>query len=99
MGATKHADMPRRTLIRRLSIAVKAPDAKEVVLTGDFTDWAKDRVRLSRGAAGEWRTTLPLPVGEHQYRLIVDGEWRNHDGAVKRVPNPFGTENDVLIVS
>ncbi|MBI3858582.1 MAG: hypothetical protein HY293_23090, partial [Planctomycetes bacterium] len=44
-------------------------------------------------------TALDLPPGEYEYRLIVDGVWRDHPGAAKRVPNPFGTENCVLVVT
>lgn len=89
---------PRRTAVRKVPFVVRAPEAREVSLSGDFTGWA-EKLRLSPGPDGEWRTTLQLPPGEYQYRLIVDGEWRDHPEARKRVPNPFGSENCVLTVS
>ncbi len=42
---------------------------------------------------------LELAPGEYQYRLIVDGEWRDHSEATRRVANSFGTQNCVLIVA
>ena len=84
---------------KRVPIVVKLPHAREVVLTGDFTGWAKDRVRLFPSGPGEWGAQLDLPPGEYQYRLIVDGEWRDDPNGPKKVPNPFGTHNCVLIVA
>jgi len=84
---------------KRVPIVVKLDGAREVVLTGDFTGWSKDRVRLFPSGPGEWGAQLELPPGEYQYRLIVDGEWRDDPAGAKRVPNPFGTHNSVLIVA
>jgi 1,4-alpha-glucan branching enzyme len=83
---------------KKVRVKVKIEDAKEVVLTGDFTHWSKEVVKLSKDSDGSWQTTLALPPGEHQYRLLVDGAWRNHPEATKCVPNPYGTENCVLVV-
>lgn len=85
--------------LKKVPLKVKADGAKEVVLTGDFTQWAKDKVRLTPTAGGEWITVLDLAPGEYQYRLIVDGEWRDHAEASKKVGNAFGTQNCVLVVA
>lgn len=84
---------------KTLNFVVEASDAKEVVLTGDFTQWALDRIRLTRGEDGKWRGSVALPPGEYQYRLRVDGQWRDHPDAPRRAPNPYGSENCVLTVS
>ncbi len=83
---------------RRVPFVVEAPDAEEVILTGDFTAWSKEGIRLKLGRNGEWSATLQLPVGEYQYRLLIDGRWGNNPAAPGRVPNPFGSENDILSV-
>lgn len=85
--------------LKKIPLRVRAEGAKEVVITGDFTQWAKDKVRLTPAAGGEWTTLLELAPGEYQYRLIVDGEWRDHPEASRRVPNSFGTQNCVLTVA
>jgi len=84
---------------RRVPIIVKETIAEEVRVTGDFSDWVKDGVRLSHDGNGEWRTVLPLEPGEYQYRLLVDGQWKDHTEATERVANPFGSENCVLRVT
>ena len=82
-----------------VTFTVEIPGAKEIVLTGDFTQWALDRILLARGEDGKWRGSVTLPPGEYQYRLRVDGQWRDPPDAPRRVPNPFGGENGVLTVS
>ena len=88
----------KRAAKRRVPFVVKGINAREVSITGDFTAWSEDGIRLQKGVDGEWRSTLALDPGEYQYRLRVDGEWRDNPEAGRRVPNPFGTENGLLTV-
>lgn len=83
---------------RRVPFSVRLDGAKEVILTGDFSSWSLEGIRLVRSGENLWTTTLELPSGEYQYRLLVDGEWRNPLEANRRVPNAFGSENCVLVV-
>lgn len=87
-----------RTAPRRVPLVVKEIEAAEVRVTGDFTGWDEAGIRLSPVGERQWRTVLPLEPGRYQYRLIVDGAWRDHAEAAERVPNPFGSENCVLQV-
>jgi len=93
---TKQSKQPARKVI---AIKTRIGEAREVVLTGDFSGWAKDKVRLTKAGNGEWSGTIELAPGEYQYRLLVDGEWRDDPGAQVRVPNGFGTSNCVLRIS
>lgn len=83
---------------RRVPLVVKETIAEEVRVTGDFLAWEKEGIRLSHDGRGVWRTLLRLEPGEYQYRLLVDGEWKDHADATGRVANPFGSENCVLKV-
>jgi hypothetical protein len=89
----------KKSALRRHRFVAKLDGANEVILTGDFTAWSKNEVKLTPIGQGEWETVLKLPPGEYQYRLLVDGEWRDDVQAQKRVPNSFGTENCVLTIS
>jgi 1,4-alpha-glucan branching enzyme len=90
--------VPPKTARKKVILGIHAPDAREVLVTGDFTAWDKEGVRLSRRSNGDWSATVELVPGEYQYRLLVDGEWRDHPESEKRVPNPYGGTNSVLIV-
>ncbi len=87
-----------RTGTRRVRFSVRLPQADEVAVTGDFSGWGPEGILLHHDGQDEWYVVLELPPGEHQYRLRVDGEWRDDPGAIRRVPNPFGTENSVMLV-
>jgi len=89
---------PLATTRRIVPFVARIGEAKAVTITGDFTQWSKEGISLERGTNGEWKASLKLEPGEYQYRLLVDGEWRDHGEAGKRVPNPFGSENCVLTV-
>lgn len=98
MSSTNISKQSKTSTHRRLRFVAQVKDAKEVVLTGDFTNWVKDKIKLNPIGDGEWETVLKLPAGEYQYRLLVNGEWKDHSEATKRVQNPFGTENCILTV-
>ena len=66
-----------------------------VLLVGDFTQWQQHSIPMKKEKNGIWTTTVELAPGEHNYRFIVDGEWRDDPNCTLRVPNPFGTQNMV----
>ncbi len=83
---------------RQVMIVVRAEGAGEVLITGDFNQWSEQGIRLSQSPDGTWKTNLSLDPGEYQYRLKIDGQWQDHADAQRRVPNPYGSENCVLVV-
>jgi len=99
MAKTDPAKQAKKSSRKVVTLKTRIGDAREVILTGDFTGWAKDKLRLAKGADGEWAGTIDLAPGEYQYRLLVDGEWRDDPSAQARVPNEFGTTNCLLKVS
>jgi hypothetical protein len=98
MPAASSARPARKLPTRDVAISVRLDSAREVVLTGDFTGWSRQGIPLKPAGDGLWAATLKLAPGEYQYRLLVDGEWRDDPQAPRRVPNPFGSENGVLPV-
>ena len=89
-----------RSSIRSTSVSLVArlPGAREVIVTGDFTAWSKDGIRMRKVKADEWRAEMVLAPGQYQYRLLVDGQWRDHAEAAQWAANPFGSKNGVLHV-
>jgi 1,4-alpha-glucan branching enzyme len=77
----------------------KLPDANDVRITGDFTRWTMAGIPLWNDGHGSWTTMLPLKAGVYEYRMLIDGDWADHDEARVRVSNPFGGENCILTVS
>jgi 1,4-alpha-glucan branching enzyme len=73
-------------------------DAREVFLTGSFNEWNPRATPLKRDSLGNWSIELELPRGEHCYRFVVDGEWRDDPTAQQTVQNPFGGFDAVAVV-
>ena len=72
-----------------------APEAQSVLLAGDFTNWQQAAIHMHRRNGGPWTATVALTPGEHHYRFIVDGEWRDDPQCTLRAPNPFGSQDMV----
>ncbi len=91
-------EMNSKTFARAVPFEVIDPMAMHVEVTGDFTGWVEHGIRLKHRDNGGWRVVLTLQPGEYEYRLRINGEWKDHSGATRRVPNRFGSENCVLEV-
>lgn len=92
-GVTPAAE---RVVTVRFQVAV--PQARQVSLAGDFTQW-QPRVPLKRNADGTWTAEIRLPPGDHEYIFVVDGErWISDPRAVRYRDDGFGNRNAVLTV-
>ena len=84
---------------RTIDIAVDHRDAKELRISGSFCSWDPHGPALKRDSHGVWHAKLHLPPGRYEYRLLADSVWCDDPKCRDRVPNPFGGENCVLLVS
>jgi hypothetical protein len=48
---------------------------------------------------GSYSTTVPLAVGSHEYKFILDGQWVVDPDNNAWALNPYGTLNSVVQVS
>jgi hypothetical protein len=60
------------------------PNAKKVIVSGDFNGWNKEELSMTRTKGG-WSIPYVLAAGNYEYKFIVDGEW------VTDPANPFTT--------
>ena len=91
--------MPTKKLPKqKVTFSILAPEAQSVKLLGDFSDWEQRPVDLRKLRSGQWKATLSLTEGRHEYRYLVDGQWRDDPNCSTRVPNAFGGENCVCVV-
>jgi len=88
-----------KTKRQRVMLALEAPDAKEVVLAGDFNKWNAKSHPMKKDKSGVWKRSVMLPPGRYEYKFLVDGQWRNDPKNDKTCPNRFGTRNSVLTTS
>jgi 1,4-alpha-glucan branching enzyme len=84
-----------KTTKKKESFTYFAPTAENVMLAGDFTDWEQHPITLKKSKTGTWTATVPLEPGMHEYRFLVDGQWRDDAECSLRRPNAFGEQNCV----
>jgi hypothetical protein len=103
MAATTTAAAPGVLLARHgqstVQFVLVAPDARSVVLVGDFNDWDLTATPLRQGAGGTWPASLRLPPGRHRYAFVVDGSrWIADPTAPPAPDDDFGTPGSVVTV-
>jgi 1,4-alpha-glucan branching enzyme len=92
--------MPKaKTGTQKVTFSYAAPQAQSVLLAGDFTGWQQAPLELKKDKTGVWKKTITLAPGRYEYRLLVDGEWRDDPSCPHRHPNQFGGENCVCVVN
>ena len=98
MADHQQAVRPNRARKKMVTFTLSAPEAQHVVVTGSFCDWNREGDVLERGHNGVFRRRVSLAPGRHEYRFLIDGEWRDDDASLQCVPNPFGSVNCVTFV-
>ena len=82
----------------KVTFVLFEPDAKQVSLCGDFNGWSIDATPMKRYDDGHWETTVALAPGRHEYKFVVDGNWKHDPLAHVNVWNQNGTLNSVAQV-
>ena len=83
---------------REVTFAVYEPAAGQVYVSGAFNGWSREANPLTRQANRDWKATIALPPGRHEYKFVVDGKWKIDPRAHHVSPNGLGTLNSVLEV-
>lgn len=90
--------VPAAERVVTVRFQVALPQARQVRLAGDFTQW-QPRVPLKRNSDGTWAAEIRLPPGDHEYIFVVDGErWISDPRAHRYRDDGFGNRNAVLTV-
>jgi 1,4-alpha-glucan branching enzyme len=92
------ARKPKTKTRQTQTFSITAPAAQNVQLVGDFTRWQECPIALHKERSGVWSTTVNLEPGEHRYRFLIDGEWRDDPECAIRVSNPYGSLDSVCRV-
>lgn len=69
---------------------------RSVYICGSFTGWTQYPMAPVEGYPTVFQAICTLPPGYHQYKFVVDGEWR-HDEHQPYIAGNYGTVNTVLV--
>lgn len=78
--------------------SVRAGEANEVCLAGDFNRWRVCDARMEHVGEDLWTISVDLPPGRHQYMFVIDGRWVTDPQAMGYVDDGFGNQNAVLVI-
>jgi chromosome partitioning protein len=83
--------------LKRVTFRLEAEQGSDVRLAGSFNDWDAEALPLTRrNGSGLYSATLLLPAGRHEYKFIVNGEWRVDPQCPDTAPNAHGSRNSVI---
>ena len=81
---------------KKATFKFMAPEAKSVLLAGDFNAWEPESHPLKKTSNGLWKANLSLSPGRYEYRFLVDGQWQNDPECKSYASNPYGSENCII---
>ncbi len=82
-----------------VTLTVKAPDARDVYLAGEFNNWKLDENSRMEQANGSWIKRLNLNSGKYRYRFVIDGNWVEDPANPLTQLNSYGTLDSLLEVN
>jgi hypothetical protein len=71
---------------------------RDLKIAGEFNDWIPDDGIETVRESGVVRKILHVAPGDYQYRLIIDGKWRNDPTNPHQILNSLGVHNSILHV-
>ena len=76
-----------------------SPGSKRVDLVGSFNGWELGKYPLTRDESGVWNIQIRLAPGTYEYKYVYDGAFYEPDPEREQIANPFGSANNLLIVT
>ena len=83
---------------KKVTLSIKAIEAKEVIVLGDFNEWNPKAHPMKHNGNGLWVKSVFIPPGKYEYKFLIDGKWQEDPKNEQTSPNCFGTLNSVLNV-
>ena len=85
--------------MKKVSFVLATEPGCDVFVAGSFNNWDPAQHRLRDNPDnGVYKIALPLPPGRHEYKFVVNGEWRLDPSCPDWLPNDMGTLNSVVSV-
>lgn len=91
-GSSKNGKKP-------VDFKVAAGPESQVFVCGSFNEWNPAQFPLKNdGNGGPFKTRLSIPVGRHEYKFVINGEWEADAACAEQAPNDCGSMNSVVVV-
>ena len=90
----------KSAVLKCVNFHAKAEPASDVYVSGSFNHWNGSAQKMTPATPGgtDYHIALVVPLGRHEYKFVVDGEYRIDPACPQWTINDFGTLNSVLDV-
>ncbi len=73
----KKSTKSAKTKTKQVRFDLFAPEAQNISLAGDFNGWDISSLPMEKDNQGNWKISVNLDPGRHEYRFYVDGIWQD----------------------
>ncbi|MFC1804772.1 AAA family ATPase [Candidatus Omnitrophota bacterium] len=85
--------------MRDVTFSIRAPEAKNVHVAGEFNRWRLDEASRMDHDNGVWSKRISLRPGKYHYRFVVDGKWMEDPDNPVQEKNPFGQMDSLIKIT
>jgi len=91
----KQTPAGRKMVLFKLS----AEPGSKIFVAGTFNNWNPTDLPLKDNPRnGDYRASVPLGTGKHQYKFVINGKWCKDPGCKEAAPDGYGAMNSVVSV-
>jgi len=89
----------KKTDVKKIEFQVTAAPGSKVSVAGTFNHWdpAKNPMK-DNPDSGPYKTAIAIPLGRHEYKFVINGDWCVDPNCAERTPNGLGSSNSVICV-
>jgi chromosome partitioning protein len=85
--------------LQRIDLSYHNYAGRDLKVAGEFNDWIPDEGIETIQESGVVHKVFYVQPGNYQYRLVIDGKWRNDPTNPDQVLNRLGVHNSLLRVT
>jgi chromosome partitioning protein len=95
-SATRDKQQAENAPLQKVILTFRGYEGRKLQIAGEFNDWMPDNNVKTRQVKNKLQKIIRLRPGTYQYRLIIDGVWRDDPTNPDRVSNGVGGHNSIL---
>ncbi|MFH1219088.1 MAG: BamA/TamA family outer membrane protein [Candidatus Eisenbacteria bacterium] len=73
-----------------IKFSLYRPEVNDVRVTGTFTNWDPEGIKMTKDESGTWAVTWPVEPGEMLYKFYIDGVWGPDPDVAEQVDDGKG---------
>ena len=87
----------KNTPLKNIEFKLATAHGSKVSVAGTFNDWDPEKNHMNeKHGSGLYKTVIVLPPGKHEYKFVVNGEWRTDPNCLDQVTNCHDSLNSVI---